>query len=379
MDQASQAFLDAINPQGDFTFVSAAAERPSLRLFFIESGGSEAPFIKIYQNYQAPYFLLAKGDSNSLASALEILSFLHEKNLQGEIIYGDQEQINAHMHRILNLYHSREILGQSRLGVIGKPSDWLIASSLEHEAARKKFGVQFLSIPMDELRDEIDRHQYDGTALPKEIFAKGADPKTLEGALWIYGALKRLIAKYRLNGFSLRCFDLLSLYKNTACLALALLNSEGISSGCEGDEASLLSMQIFRSMGLPSFQCNPSAMSLKDNTMILAHCTLPLCLVDQKKYTFMSHFESGLGIGIRGTLPLGEVTIFKMSNDLENYHLSRGVVLENLTKENLCRSQIRVRFDNPIESYLTNPYGNHLLVAYGDKTKEIEELLDSYL
>lgn len=370
LDASSKRFLAELN-DGTFRFLDN--EEGGLRLFFIESGGSEAPFLKVYQNYQPPYYLLTTGNSNSLASALEILSFLQAHHLSGEILYGEVGGIRKEILQLERLREAKSFLACSRLGVIGEPSDWLINSNVDFEKAKAKFGVEFIKIPYDELKEEVAKRTYPIASLPVELASKSKNKEVLEGALDIYGALKRLVDKYRLSGFTIRCFDLLGDFKNTSCLALALLNSEGISAGCEGDEASLLSMHFFRSLGLPAFQCNPSVVDLANNRLLLAHCTLPLSMAPN--YSFLTHFESDLGIGIRGKMSLSEVTVFKLANDLEHYHLWNGKILENLERPNLCRTQIQVQLSSSIEPLLKQPYGNHLMLAYGDEKVLLERLL----
>ena len=74
-------------------------------------------------------------------------------------------------------------------------------------------------------------------------------------ALEIYGAFRRLVERYQLAGVSVRCFDLLTLVKNTGCLGLALLNANGIFGGCEADLPTLISMSILGTVsGQHAFQ-----------------------------------------------------------------------------------------------------------------------------
>ena len=42
--------------------------------------------------------------------------------------------------------------------------------------------------------------------------------------------------------------------------------------------------------------------------MVLAHCTLPLDMVSE--YKLDTHFESGIGVAVRGKLKEEEITIF---------------------------------------------------------------------
>lgn len=374
-DLGRDEFLSSIALDGKISFSSK--EGGDIHIFYVETGGSEDPFLKIYKQYKPPYYLLVSGHSNSLASALEILSFLKGSGLSGEIIGGEIPAIRKSIERLAEISKERELLASSSLGIIGKPSDWLISSGVDHALAKRVFGLEMIDIPMDELLLEVNKHSYPKNEVPSSLLIKKANPQTLEGALNIYGALLRIIKKYRLSGFSLRCFDLLGSLKNTACLALALLNSQGYSAGCEGDETSLISMHILRCLGVPSFQCNPASIDNKNNSIVLAHCTLPLTMVGDD-YEFMSHFESGLGIGIRGRFKKDDVTVFKMKSDLSTYHLWEGHIEENLASPCMCRSQIRVKLNEPITPLLKDPYGNHLLLCYKKRSEELKSLLASY-
>ena len=140
-----------------------------------------------------------------------------------------------------------------------------------------------------------------------------------------------MVEKYQLNGLTIRCFDIIKKYKNTACLALALLNEEGITAGCEGDIHSLVTMHIVNSLtNRSSFMANPSKFNYEDQSVMLAHCTVPLNMVTSFK--LMTHFESGLGIGIKGELPEGRVTLCKIAPD---YTLENTLCIPATIKENL--------------------------------------------
>ena len=107
--------------------------------------------------------------------------------------------------------------------------------------------------------------------------------------------------------------------------------------------------------------------------MILAHCTLPLDMVD--KYYLDTHFESGIGVAVKGYLKEEKVTIFKLSRNLKDYFVTSGRILRNLEESNLCRTQIEVAVDCGINYFLTRPYGNHHVVIYGDHVDAIEEYM----
>ena len=89
----------------------------------------------------------------------------------------------------------------------------------------------------------------------------------------------------------------------------------------------------------------------------------------------MTHYESGIGVALRGKLEEREVTIFKLGSDLKSYFVENGTIIENLEEENLCRTQIKVKMKN-LESLLTSPKGNHHVIIYGDYKQQIIDFLE---
>ena len=261
-----------------------------------------------------------------------------------------------------------------RLGVVGKPSNWLIASDVNYQEAKAKFGVELIDISSEEFLSQIKESKPKLDPIIFEPFLnEKVDKKTLDGALQIYAALRDLIIRYNLNGLTVRCFDLLTSVHNTSCLALAMLNKDGYIATCEGDIPAMLSMAIVRKVfHQSSFQVNPSYLNLKERYGYFAHCTLPLdmCL----NYEFDTHFESGIGLGIKGRLNLGKVTIFKMNANLKDFEVFEGQIVENLHKNNLCRTQIKVQFNEPINEMFSSPNGNHLIIFFGAHKEELVSL-----
>ncbi|HCL90779.1 MAG TPA: hypothetical protein DHW70_05630 [Candidatus Atribacteria bacterium] len=341
-------------------------------LIFIKSGGVEGKFKQIFKQVKGPYLLLSSGLHNSLAASLEITSFLKQKGEKVEIIHGDSDYIAMRIKELSKIFKVKNRLASTKLGVIGKPSDWLIASEVDYNKIKETLGISLIDIGMDELVKEIDRdHNFNHPKL-NDIKNKGFDSKSIDGALKIYNGFKAIVNKYKLDGITVRCFDLLEIYKNTGCLGLALLNDEGIMGGCEGDIPALVSMVILHYLtDEPIFIANPASIDIDKKEIILAHCTLPLNMPDE--FYLKTHFESGLGVGIQGVIEEGEATIFKLSGDGKKYFVSGGEIIENLNKESLCRTQIRMKVDEDIKYFLQNSLGNHHLICKGDNSKLVSE------
>ena len=245
------------------------------------------------------------------------------------------------------LYHDRTL----RLGVVGKPSDWLIASNVDYKDVLETMNLELVDIPIEEM-----------TSLGE------VDPG-MAGAEAVYQRLKEIVIKYNLQGVTLRCFDLLSTVKNTGCIALSKLNDEGIPAACEGDIPTLLTMMVCKRLtGELCFQVNPARIN-PDGEMLFAHCTLPLKMTEKHEYT--THFESGIGVAIHGDLPAGDYTLVKLSNDMQRM-LAVDVILERCQYEpNLCRTQVWVKATPDVSEYfMTDPIANHHILIRGHHAKE---------
>jgi len=341
-------------------------------LIFIKSGGAEVKFEQIFKQIKGPYLLLSSGLHNSLAASLEITSFLKQKKKRVEIIHGDSEYIAKRIKELRKTFQAKSKLFSIKLGVIGKPSDWLIASDVDYNKVKDALGISLIDIEIDELVKEINQNHHFAHPKLKDIREKGFNKKSIDGAFKIYNGFKAIINKYKLDGITVRCFDLIKIYKNTGCLGISLLNDEGIVAGCEGDIPALISMVILHYLtDEPVFMANPSSIDIDKNEIILAHCTLPLNMSDE--FYLKTHFESGLGVGIKGNIREGEATIFKLSGDGKNYFVSGGEIVENLNEENLCRTQIRLRINEDVKYFLQNSIGNHHLICKGDYSKLVRE------
>ena len=327
----------------------------TLNLIYVRTGGTEGIFLRLLpqllEKSQRPFYLLTSGKSNSLAASMEILSYLQQHNLRGEIIHGSAEYIARKIKLLEKVGEARQWLDGARLGIIGKPSDWLISSQANYEVVRQRLGIELVDIPMQELLDTV----VDGD---------------------IYGALKALIGRHRLQGFTLRCFDLLTALKDTGCMALAKLNAEGYVAGCEGDVPAMLSMMMVRSLlGVSGFQANPARIDPETGEMLFAHCTIPLDMVE--RYELDTHFESGIGTGIRGYMKEGAVTIFKVAGDLSRHFIAEGQLIRNESKPDLCRTQqvISLSDKRQADYFLTQPIGNHHIIMPGHQRALLEALI----
>jgi len=269
-----------------------------------------------------------------------------------------------------------------RVGIIGKPSDWLIASVPTDDVLSKLNGFEFTHIPIRELYTIYDAvlTGADGKLLQSfSISNNNIDLKELQKAEAFYLALKQLVKEKNLSAFTIRCFDLLLEYQTTGCFALSKLNDEGIIAGCEGDIVSLIGMVTAnRKTNQQAWMANPSQIDMENSQLILAHCTVPTCMTENVQLD--THFESNQGIGLSGKMKETDVTLFRLGGkELNKKFVCTGKIIQHEQNPNLCRTQIRVKVDDSekLNELLTNPLGNHLLVLFGKHSDILDEFLNN--
>lgn len=385
----TREFLESLTIEYDFRGSDYAdfGSYP-LSLIFVRTGGTEGIFRRLLPTLPIgkgeKFYLLSSGKSNSLAASMEILSYLQQNDLQGEILHGDPGYISSRIDMLAQIESARRKLRACRLGVVGEPSDWLISSHADKDKVREYLGIELIDIPMRELLDAIAATPLDPTSassmqistpdanVPEELAIRQALP----GAHQIYLALKTIVDRYQLQGFTLRCFDLLTAVRNTGCMALARFNSEGIVAGCEGDVPAMLSMMIAQVLtGMSGFQANPARINPETGELLFAHCTIPFNMVEH--YELDTHFESGIGVGIRGYMKEGPVTIFKVSGDLSRCFIEEGELVRNQAQPDLCRTQQIIRLSDPSKAhyFLTKPIGNHHIIMRGHHKGLLQEMM----
>lgn len=315
------------------------------------TGGTEALFLKLIEqgavSLDEPIYIVASGYSNSLAASLEILSWIQQHGGSGRVVTSPEQIAEVNQPYMADACAVQPALSLPhaalRLGVIGEPSDWLIASKVDDAYIFEQTGIRLVHIPID------------------EVSSLGEVDGGLKGAERIYERLKEIVARYELNGLTLRCFDLLTTVKNTGCIALSHLNDEGIVASCEGDIPLLLTMILAKQKyGQIGFQVNPARIG-DDGKMLFAHCTIPLKMTTS--HVLDTHFESGIGVGIHGELPVGQYRLMKLSADLKQLVDEPVELVANQYEKNLCRTQVWLQASPKVaRQLLTHPLANHHLL-----------------
>jgi len=370
---------------------------------FIATGGTEEIFRRSVSKLPRPIYLLSDGFHNSLAASFEISTYLNNKGIESTMLnvpIDNNPEFYSQMDSILfpsgdeptasnepvkeqkpaerpltevpkNVLH---YFAKSKIGLVGGASPWLISSAVDTAGIESKYGCKFIKIGIQELIS-LFRLIDDNTVEVTDVVAESEKYLTgdrtkadLIEAAKMYVAIKRLCAQYELNAVTVKCFDLINTCRTTSCLALSLLNDEGIVAACEGDIQSLWSMMYVKGLtSKVSFMVNPASTNREELTVDFAHCSVPLSFVHG--YRLPSHFESSTGIGLAGSVPCGRYNILKIAGEkLDIIYSASGSIIMNTNVPQRCRTQIRFKFDSAadFDGFITKRTGNHIIIYKED-------------
>ncbi len=130
-------------------------------LLYVASGGSEGFFRQIWKDVcHKPCYILTSGENNSLAAAMEILSFIRKKGGLGEILHGTPLTIAERIRLLQAVETAYAKIQGARLGMIGEPSDWLISSDPNEGELLQKAGIKLIHMPIERLKTEAEKQSY---------------------------------------------------------------------------------------------------------------------------------------------------------------------------------------------------------------------------
>ncbi len=342
----------------------------------IATGGTEHLALKLGYAAEKGMVVVAHPYANSLPALLEAYPLL--RLLGATPVFVDElepEAVERALRPALLALRGVARVRGARLGIVGEPSPWLVYSRVEPQRLRERLGIELIEITIDELEETYRSVGVDEALVEK--LAAGASsverPRTeLEKAVRLYAALKEMVRRYRLDAVTVECFAIIPRLDTTACLPFALLNSEGIVAGCEGDVPSTVTMMLLSwSTGQPAFMANPAR--FYHDGLLLAHCTAPLAY---GRYRLLSHFETGKGVGVSVELPPStRVTIARLDPKLEKLRIGEGTVIESGLRSPLhCRTQVRIRTSWDPRKLLYESIGNHYVVVPGGYVELVEHL-----
>ncbi len=341
------------------------------------TGGTSSLGYKLLRKYGGPVLLVAGGEHNALASALSLRSKLLDNSVKVMLL---------HYTSLDDLVNRFEVFYR---GVsTGYSLEKLRILEVNREGVLSSSGKQYMedvggvveAISYREVLSEADRVSSrevgEVLGIVKKYFVLNSiDENYLERVIKIYLGLKHIIASKDFEAVSIDCFPMIMDYRVTPCLAVALLNMEGVATACEMDYYSLPLLYVsYRLTGLPGWIANPSGI-VGEKYLRFAHCTIAPSLGE--KCRFIDHFETSNPYAVTCSYRFREVLFTRFDRRYGLLRIYRGRVIESgLLEDNYCRTQLIIEPSIDPYSFIEEALGNHhVFIPYNDKLLDMIKYL----
>jgi len=333
----------------------------------VMTGGTEHKVLELYELCRPKaLFLTAFPKRNSLPAALESLRGLPRGGL-----FLIKEEID--IQSIRNIARRTEKFVGSKTAMIGEPAPWLVEVP-SRTALKNKLGIDLINIDISEFSEMVYRSEVGNSEL--NYLKAGASEVKVEDedllkALKVKKALERIIDKLNVKSLALNCFELIEQMGITPCVAVALLNSAGIPTACEGDLLSLVSMIAqYSTYGRIGGVFN--VVDVDSDRVLFAHCTAPLTMLDE--YSLVPHYETGSPVAIEGKVFEGRgLLALRLDRELRTSHAMVGESVKG-PKRDTCKTQIWMK----VRKSSGKIEGNHRVLIDSDDLKPLSVVLSAF-
>jgi hypothetical protein len=360
--------LYACTGSGELLQTCFAAQRDTLVFLRHRSG----PVYYWYEALSVKYLDTSTGPSDKPRK--EGLSPVHVD----DVVVDDYGEV---LWKLRALSAAKNLLG-TKIVALGGP--WGKYAPEAPQVSRNKFKMDIIEVSYDQLAKRIQAARNDQAltskldewtntylALPQTTLK--TERKFVRNAFLLYSLFKEMMAEHAAPAFTVKsCMGtIIPMSETTACLALSLLNDEGLMAFCESDfviiPAGILLRHIARK---PVFLHNSTFPHQRIVTC--AHCTGPRRM-DGEHYCatqILTHYESEYGAAPKVEIPIGtEVSFIDPEYSVGRWLGFKGVVKGNPGYD-ICRSQQDVEIQGRWEILKREVRDSHWMMVYGDCLRE---------
>ncbi|MCK4849379.1 MAG: hypothetical protein KAT16_10150, partial [Candidatus Heimdallarchaeota archaeon] len=230
------------DPREQIDAITSKSIHKSQVWLFIGTGGTEKQVLDFLDQIPSTIvpILVSHSWDNSLPAAMEIRKYLEDSGTPAKIIHANIHELTASLDLESRIREVVDKLRNFRIGLIGKQSDWLIASDIDEKAIKESWGIDIVHIPISRLLEGLTENIDSIISLQTEQFIQQAQDvnrtkEQLNEAKEVVNTLDSIIRENKLSAFTIECFSLLQETDSTACYALSYFNDIGLVAGCEGD------------------------------------------------------------------------------------------------------------------------------------------------
>lgn len=352
----SQAWLEGL----------AASKKPNILFVRHKSG-------PVYLWYEIAHWRLLRKSEDDKA----------EPNLDfDDVVVDDYADVLWRLRALYGLQNARgtKVLALGQLQAYSRPGEERGPAHV-----REVWGYDLITVPLDELRKRLAEARADATALAEakrqseQLLAQPnialeTDRRFVVNTFLATKVLRDLMREKGATNLGVAdCMGgLIPILDTPPCLALSLLNDEGLTAFCHVDMTHTAPGVLLRWIsGKPSFVCNSHFPH--HGVITLAHCAAPRKMngKDFEPTTIMTHFESDYGAATKVHYPKGQVvTCIVPDLHCTQWFAFRGRIVDSPAMD-MCRSQMDVEIDGDWRRLTRELQGFHTVVCYGDYLREV--------
>jgi L-fucose isomerase-like protein len=221
-----------------------------------------------------------------------------------------------------------------------------------------------------------------------------SDKEKILNSVKYFLAIKKICNDRNIKAVALDCASkLVPLKAMTGCLVNSLLNSEGITTGCEGDMLSTISSHILKMLsGKATAVSDMAAFDEDDQSLLLWHCgSAPMELASTEgvvcRNVYRSEFAKGTDLEDLGpitslTYQNGPVTVFRLTGEADSFYYFTGKIFDNKKAWYGTRGWVGdlkfykepIKVIDLINTILVNNIQHHFPLVLDDVGDHLEEL-----
>jgi len=287
--------------------------------------------------------------------------------------------------RLKALYAVQNTRGTKVLGLGGLQAYSRPGQELGPKHVRDVWGFEIVEFPRTELKQRLEQvranpdalreaRQLSDDLLAQANVALETDRRFVVNTFLALKVLRGLMQEKGAANLGVAdCMGgLIPILDTPPCLALSVLNDEGLTAFCHVDMTHTVPGVLLRWIShQPSFVCNSHFPH--HGLITLAHCAAPRKMsgTDFEPTTIMTHYESDFGAATKVEYPKGQAVTCVIPNlHCTKWFGFRGRI-EDSPNYPMCRSQMDVRIEGDWRQLTREMEGFHTVVTYGDHLREI--------
>ena len=321
--------------------------------------------------------------SGSIVGGQQLQSVLYDLGVEHRLFYGSpgDRQIARQFAVYARACALRKRLIGAKIAVIGRRTEGMTPTAVDEIEILRLFGVRLLNYGLDEFQTlagqvDIKEAQAEWERIRAEAKAVTSRPEHGVASIRNLLALRRMGRDLNLQAISIGSYPQC---QGTMCLPIALLNEEGMPTGCEGDVNSTLAMYLLSQLsGAPVHFGEMLALDFEENSIVTSHCGCGSpSLADEGGFSLLPVRLANDGVCVRYTARPGPVTFVNLTGRKGTYRLCAfegeaiptAMVFEGTPLKLITRTPLKAIWQATTEG----GFGHHWMTAYGHFADELSE------